>query len=226
MPALKGSCPDRAEPVQRWFHNSASSSCEPFLFSGCHGNANNFLTQQACEAQCMLGACCYRPTGPERSRHRDHNSSSIPEPTTWGTEWAGPGLNASLGVWHNCGSGPISCEHVSVSQCQQKGTAVSFSPGRLCPSTGCVSSRAVCLCLFNGRSFRPGEAFEVGCEACVCTYRGVVECTCRSPQPRKEIRDLSQSEMREYQHAVRTLYLQPGTGCHSNHVLLFLDAEE
>ncbi|XP_042559692.1 papilin-like [Clupea harengus] len=214
MPVLKGRCQERAEPVQRWFYNPASSSCERFLFSGCHGNGNNFLTQQACEEQCMLGACCFRFTGSERRRHGALNSS-FPESSAGDAEWAGPGLNVSLEAWQSCGSRPISCEHVSVSQCQHKGTAVSFSPGRPCPAQGCVSARrGECVCVFNGRSFKPGEAFEVGCEACVCTYRGVVECTCRSPQPRKEIRDLSQSELREYQRAVRALYLQPGTGCH------------
>lgn len=208
MPVLRGKCHDWVEPVQRWFYNPTSSSCENFLFSGCHGNDNNFLTSQACEEQCMMGACCYR--------HGDNKSSSSnPDPNARFPEWVTPNLNMSLEAWL-CDSGPIACEHMSMSQCQGMSTVASFSPGRLCAAVGCARSpRNECVCVFNGHTFRPGEAFDVGCEACVCTYQGVVECTCRSPQPRKELRDLSQSELREYHHAVQQLYRQPGTGCHS-----------
>lgn len=33
---------------------------ETFIFPGCGGNANNFLTLSACQDLAMRGACCYR----------------------------------------------------------------------------------------------------------------------------------------------------------------------
>ncbi|XP_067942905.1 carboxypeptidase inhibitor SmCI-like [Watersipora subatra] len=49
LPQEKGSC---IGAVARWYHNSETNNCEVFIFSGCGGNANNFLTKDACEEQC------------------------------------------------------------------------------------------------------------------------------------------------------------------------------
>ncbi|XP_019848705.1 PREDICTED: LOW QUALITY PROTEIN: uncharacterized protein LOC105316719 [Amphimedon queenslandica] len=39
----------------RWFFNSSSGSCEPFLYSGCGGNINRFSSLQQCIQSCGCG---------------------------------------------------------------------------------------------------------------------------------------------------------------------------
>ena len=39
----------------RFFYNADTGQCEPFVFGCCGGNANNFLTQEACEVTCPNG---------------------------------------------------------------------------------------------------------------------------------------------------------------------------
>jgi len=36
----------------RFYYNSATKSCEPFIFGGCDPNGNNFETKAKCEATC------------------------------------------------------------------------------------------------------------------------------------------------------------------------------
>lgn len=52
-----GSCNDRES---RWFYNHQTQNCESFIYSGCGGNANHFLTEEACQSRCVIGACCHR----------------------------------------------------------------------------------------------------------------------------------------------------------------------
>ena len=37
----------------RYYHNNGK--CEQFIYGGCRGNANNFGSQEDCEARCVLG---------------------------------------------------------------------------------------------------------------------------------------------------------------------------
>lgn len=37
---------------ERWFYDWASGICEPFGFSGCGGNANNFRNREHCQRAC------------------------------------------------------------------------------------------------------------------------------------------------------------------------------
>ncbi|XP_022244270.1 kielin/chordin-like protein [Limulus polyphemus] len=53
--------------LQRWFFNKQTGNCEPFVYSGCFGNSNNFPSYYDCRVSCMIGACCYRtPLHPDR----------------------------------------------------------------------------------------------------------------------------------------------------------------
>ncbi|XP_033969406.1 kunitz-type protease inhibitor 2 [Trematomus bernacchii] len=49
LPPQVGSC--RAS-FPRFFYNVSSQICSHFLFGGCHGNGNNFLTKGGCEESC------------------------------------------------------------------------------------------------------------------------------------------------------------------------------
>ena len=50
QPSETGMC--RAA-FQRFFFNAASGACEEFIYGGCQGNTNNFLSQEACEDACQ-----------------------------------------------------------------------------------------------------------------------------------------------------------------------------
>lgn len=50
LPAVSGNCLDY---TPRWFYNSADGICEQFLYTGCHGNANNFASEDECESECF-----------------------------------------------------------------------------------------------------------------------------------------------------------------------------
>lgn len=43
LPTEKGSC---RGSIPRWFYNSETYDCEPFLYRGCGGNGNNFLREK------------------------------------------------------------------------------------------------------------------------------------------------------------------------------------
>nr|P0DN12.1 RecName: Full=U-actitoxin-Avd3k; Short=U-AITX-Avd3k; AltName: Full=AsKC8; Flags: Precursor [Anemonia viridis] len=36
----------------RYYYNSSSKRCEKFIYGGCRGNANNFITKKECEKVC------------------------------------------------------------------------------------------------------------------------------------------------------------------------------
>ena len=49
LPLEVGSCKSR---FPRWFYNTTSSQCELFIYSGCHGNKNQFWTLNECINLC------------------------------------------------------------------------------------------------------------------------------------------------------------------------------
>ncbi|KAJ0005392.1 hypothetical protein NQD34_015286 [Periophthalmus magnuspinnatus] len=53
----RGSCD---EPQRRYFYNSTSGRCQIFKFSGCGGNANNFLHRRHCIKKCVHRAKDHR----------------------------------------------------------------------------------------------------------------------------------------------------------------------
>ncbi|XP_030037071.1 papilin [Manduca sexta] len=50
LPKVKGSC---NMDTERWYYDSESARCSPFIYGGCLGNANNFASQQLCQEQCQ-----------------------------------------------------------------------------------------------------------------------------------------------------------------------------
>ena len=47
----------------RWFYSQDTGICQQFLWSGCGGNFNNFLSQTKCEARCGFGKAGERSQG-------------------------------------------------------------------------------------------------------------------------------------------------------------------
>ncbi|XP_078139129.1 uncharacterized protein LOC144538545 [Centroberyx gerrardi] len=100
------------------------------------------------------------------------------------------------------------CEYVSLMQCQasvkalageaQAAEAVSFSPGGKCSEVSCGGG---CGCLSQRQLWRYGERFRQGCEECICTRGGKVDCVCTHLTQRKEIRDLTVKERKLYHRA-------------------------
>ncbi|MBS2011982.1 MAG: BPTI/Kunitz domain-containing protein [Deltaproteobacteria bacterium] len=43
--------------VPRWGLDGVTGLCKPFVYGGCGGNSNNFVTHAECAAACGLGAC-------------------------------------------------------------------------------------------------------------------------------------------------------------------------
>ncbi|EDO40363.1 predicted protein, partial [Nematostella vectensis] len=39
--------------VVRWYFDKAAGICKPFVYSGCGGNTNRFVTKRKCEAFCQ-----------------------------------------------------------------------------------------------------------------------------------------------------------------------------
>ena len=58
LPNKQGDCEAHFE---RWFHNPKSGSCEPFIYGGCGGNANNFATKFECQGFCQPQDVCDLP---------------------------------------------------------------------------------------------------------------------------------------------------------------------
>jgi hypothetical protein len=82
LPKESGPC-EAAIPA--WWHNPATGVCEPFIYGGCGGNANNFPSLEACQMACsggqpdmdacaapgecvLLGASCCGPCDPANVR--------------------------------------------------------------------------------------------------------------------------------------------------------------
>lgn len=38
----------------RWFFDASQLICKPFIFGGCRGNRNNFLTAEECSKACQI----------------------------------------------------------------------------------------------------------------------------------------------------------------------------
>ena len=49
LPAAPGPC--RAH-IPRWFYNSKTERCEQFIYGGCKGNHNNFVSPSECRQVC------------------------------------------------------------------------------------------------------------------------------------------------------------------------------
>uniref|UniRef100_A0AC34Q2N4 Papilin n=1 Tax=Panagrolaimus sp. JU765 TaxID=591449 RepID=A0AC34Q2N4_9BILA len=73
-PLAVGKCKDA---LPAFFYNAANRRCEPFSYSGCHGNGNRFLTLSQCESSCKkffhlekTEAHCFLPVDIGEGKHK------------------------------------------------------------------------------------------------------------------------------------------------------------
>ncbi|XP_047396271.1 papilin isoform X2 [Sciurus carolinensis] len=72
LPSAHGSCADWAA---RWYFIASVGQCNRFWYGGCHGNANNFASEQECISNCR---------GPQRGPHHPEPGVSGPSTHTGG----------------------------------------------------------------------------------------------------------------------------------------------
>ncbi|XP_054386778.2 papilin isoform X8 [Pongo abelii] len=76
LPSAHGSCTDWAA---RWYFVASVGQCNRFWYGGCHGNANNFASEQECMSSCqesLHGPRRPQPGASGRSTHTDDGGSS------------------------------------------------------------------------------------------------------------------------------------------------------
>lgn len=92
LPSAHGSCSDWAA---RWYFVPSVGRCNRFWYGGCHGNGNNFASEEECVSSCR---------GPQRGPRR-------PEPGASGQSTHGAGAGGGggpggrqEGSWHGTGA--------------------------------------------------------------------------------------------------------------------------
>uniref|UniRef100_A0A8C6VZK9 Tissue factor pathway inhibitor 2 n=1 Tax=Nothobranchius furzeri TaxID=105023 RepID=A0A8C6VZK9_NOTFU len=56
-PLDKGKC---SASITRYYYNTATKSCQDFVYTGCGGSSNNFVSQQSCMDVCVKGGYLLR----------------------------------------------------------------------------------------------------------------------------------------------------------------------
>ncbi|KAK2104433.1 hypothetical protein P7K49_018289 [Saguinus oedipus] len=75
LPSAHGSCADWAA---RWYFVASVGQCNRFWYGGCHGNANNFASEQDCMSSCqpLHGPRHPQPGASGQSTHTDGGGGS------------------------------------------------------------------------------------------------------------------------------------------------------
>ncbi|KAF5273134.1 hypothetical protein FQA39_LY07624 [Lamprigera yunnana] len=100
----RGQCIDRisSRNLTRFYFNVKTNKCESFIYSGCQGNHNNFLTEDVCHAICPVLSQC------ERLREKNLKTSERYKKPTFV-----PRCDPDTGNWKS-----VQCmEHVGVCWC-------------------------------------------------------------------------------------------------------------
>ncbi|KAJ8960315.1 hypothetical protein NQ318_004047, partial [Aromia moschata] len=103
-PLDKGNCEDEEESrnLTRYHFNSKTNKCEQFTFKGCHGNHNNFHTEDMCNNVCPVLSQC------ERLREKNQRAAERYKKPTFA-----PRCEPTTGAWQ-----AVQClEHVGVCWC-------------------------------------------------------------------------------------------------------------
>ncbi|KAF7656572.1 hypothetical protein LDENG_00039420 [Lucifuga dentata] len=71
-PLDKGKC---SASIPRYYYNTATKMCEEFIYSGCGGSSNNFVSRQSCMDVCVKGEKKPPRQGKDRRMRRNRNQS-------------------------------------------------------------------------------------------------------------------------------------------------------
>ncbi len=146
--------------IPRWYHDSATDSCKQFTYGGCQGNANNFETLAACEAQCggQTSVCALPPE-------------------------VGPCDAAFRRYYHDPATG--SCKQFTYGGCN--GNANNFETLEACEA-GCGGQPSGAACEVNGTVYPSGtDGIDdpTSCNTCLCDAGQLIctEINCPEPCP-------------------------------------------
>ncbi|KAK2830251.1 hypothetical protein Q5P01_018182 [Channa striata] len=70
-PLDKGKC---SASIPRYYYNAATKTCEEFIFSGCGGSSNNFVSRQSCMDVCVKGGRKHTEQRKVLRRRRNRNN--------------------------------------------------------------------------------------------------------------------------------------------------------
>ncbi|XP_067949760.1 LOW QUALITY PROTEIN: uncharacterized protein [Watersipora subatra] len=107
-----------------------------------------------------------------------------------------------------------SCDVVRKEECMRANNerslrteVISFAAGVTeCTQDACHNTSWCRGCVYNGHHYEYEEVFSNGCNQCICTRFGSVQCSCSRVLERKEVRDMTAEEVAAYQTAVKKLY--------------------
>ncbi|XP_045483161.1 balbiani ring protein 3-like [Harmonia axyridis] len=102
-PLDQGTCQGvESRNLTRYYFNSRTNKCETFVFSGCHGNHNNFYTKELCSQVCPVLSQCERLREKNQKAAEKYNKPAFL-----------PRCESSTGNWES-----VQClEHVGVCWC-------------------------------------------------------------------------------------------------------------
>jgi hypothetical protein len=97
----QGSCNDN---VQRYYYDAVGDNCFPFAYSGCGGNANNFLTLTQCYTFCRNAIECSCPSGAIGCSTANGCAACPPGDPNYasGTACSSPGFYCDSGIRCTC----------------------------------------------------------------------------------------------------------------------------
>ncbi|XP_072164791.1 kielin/chordin-like protein [Diadema setosum] len=183
MPLSYGDCQETG--LVRYHYNYNTMQCEQFQYSGCGGNANNFGSEQECQEQCMMGACCRRTV--------QQQASGLLEAVDYSC------LAMTMG---DCRSQTTAAQPLTAPELRVE--VIAFHAGQTCANVTCQPPQERCM-VAGEYSKSIGEVFSSGCQTCQCLPGGIAQCRCQTMTTRKEIRDLTRQELERFQVAVRQL---------------------
>ncbi|XP_070188785.1 uncharacterized protein [Littorina saxatilis] len=191
-PVAPGNCDLQ---LGRFYYDRITQQCVPFNYTGCDGNLNNYENIEQCVSVSMEGACCYRTF----ATTKDSVISSMQDLQVH-CRMMHVGecqtLHRPQGGLEAMKNGVIATEDTEV---------ISFQPGLTCEEVGCTAVEKNCT--VGQQMHRPGQTFRLGCQMCSCQEGGILNCTCRQVNMRREIRDMTREEIVRFQQAVAQLRL-------------------